>query len=77
MQERRQRQVDGNYEAFKKLLPELLLLKAGKSALLRNGELIEVFDNMADAERTGRLLYNDGLFSVQLIDQGWVFRCGL
>ena len=63
----RQRQVDENYEAFKKLLPDLLLSKAGKSALLRDGELIEVFDSMADAERAGRRLYEDGLFSVQRI----------
>jgi hypothetical protein len=63
----KQDHIDRNYEAFKRLLPDLLATHAGKTALLRNEELVDIFDSMADAERAGRRLYPDGLFSVQRI----------
>jgi hypothetical protein len=63
----KQNHIDRNYEAFKRLLPELLVTHAGKAALMRNEELVEIFDSMADAERAGRKLYSDGMYSVQQI----------
>ena len=63
----KQDQVDRNYESFQKRLPDLLQTHAGKFALMRDGEVVDIFDSMADAARAGRRLYPDGLFSVQKI----------
>ncbi len=54
-----------NYEAFQKLLPSLLPQHRGKSALMRDGELVEVYDTPRDAYVTGQKLYEDGRFSIQ------------
>ena len=59
-------QVKLNYEAFKKLLPKLLK-DADKLALMRDGELIAVYDTMNDAIITAEKLYPDGRWSIQRI----------
>lgn len=63
--ERRQEAVDKNYVVFKKLLPELLKTHSGKFALLRNEEVVELFDTARDAMIYGQKEYPDGLFSIQ------------
>ena len=63
----RQEAVDKNYEAFKKKLPNLLNTHAGKYALMRNKEVIEIYDTFHDAVVTGDLFYEDELYSVQKI----------
>jgi hypothetical protein len=60
-----QEQVDKNFEAFKKLLPELLKTHRGKYALLRNGALIQVFDSPRDARLYAEAQFKDGLWSLQ------------
>lgn len=55
-----------NYAAFKKLLPELMQ-KENKYALMRDGELVAVYDTMQDAVTTAEKLYADGRWSVQRI----------
>lgn len=67
MSNHHQKQVDANYEAFKALLPELLEKHTGKFALMRNGEVVEIYSSAADAMRTGQKFYEDGLFSIQKI----------
>lgn len=62
-----QQQVDENYAAFQKLLPELLLTRAGKFAVMHNGAVIEFFDSLGDAARFGHLEYGGIDFSVQQV----------
>ena len=71
-----QNEVDANYEAFRHLLPELMLREANRWALMKNGECVDFYDTLRDAETAGRALYEDGLFSVQhisdtVVDLGW------
>ena len=71
-----QNEVDTNYEAFQRLLPELMLREANRWALMKNGECVDFYDTLRDAETAGRALYDDGLFSVQqvsntVVDLGW------
>ncbi len=60
-------QVEVNYAAFEKMLPDLVTTHRGKFALMRNGEIIEFYDTIRDAYLTGQKLYEDKLFSVQEI----------
>lgn len=74
-----QHEVDQNYEAFKKMLPELLEDRRGKYALLRNEELIDVFDSAGDALKYAEATYSDGRFSIQkitadVVDLGYYSR---
>jgi hypothetical protein len=59
-------QVKLNYEAFKKLLPELLK-DENKFALMRDGELIAVYDTLNDVIVTAEKMYPDGRWSLQEI----------
>ncbi len=52
-------QVRLNYEAFKRLLPGLMK-DENKYALLRDGELIAVYDTMSDAVTTAEKMFSDG-----------------
>jgi uncharacterized protein DUF5678 len=60
-----QKEVDDNFDAFVKLLPELLKLHPGKYALMHNGEVIEFFDTISDAVRYGHAKFGDMNFSIQ------------
>lgn len=60
-----QQQVDENYAAFRKLLPDLLPTRAGKFAVMHNGAVVEFFDSLGDAVRFGHLKYGGIDFSVQ------------
>lgn len=62
-----QQQVDENYAAFRKLLPELLLTHAGKFAVMHDGAVVEFFDSLSDAARFGHLKYGGIDFSVQQV----------
>ena len=62
-----QRAVDENFEAFQKLLPELMNTRPGKYALMREGEVVEFFDSARDAMIFGQNQYSDGLFSIQQV----------
>ena len=55
--------VDRNYEAFTKLLPELLKTNPGQFALLRNGEIVVFFPTAREAIQHGENTFGDGLFS--------------
>lgn len=62
-----QREVDRNYDAFKKLLPELAKEHGGKFALLKDGTVVEIFDSARDAIIFAEAQFKDGLFSVQQV----------
>lgn len=63
-----QEQAKSNYDAFKKMLPDLLK-DENKYALLRDQELIAVYDTMADAVTTAEKMYEDGRWSIQKITE--------
>ena len=65
MERTRQQEIQRNYEAFKRLLPSLAVTHPGKFALMRHGEVVEIFDTAADAYRAGAKMFEDGMFSVQ------------
>jgi hypothetical protein len=58
-------QVELNFEAFQKLLPELLVTHAGKFAVMRDESVVEYFDSLADAVRYGTAKFGEDEFSVQ------------
>ncbi len=61
-----QQEVDRNYEAFMKVLPNLIKSDAGRTALMRDGEVIMCFDTERDAIETGRRFFEDRRFSIQI-----------
>lgn len=58
-------EVDRNYDAFRKMLPDLLKSNPGQFALMRNGEVVEFFSTLGDAVRFGKEKFGDHNFSVQ------------
>ena len=65
MHEAIQAEVDANFEAFRRMLPELLQRHRGRWALMRRGECVECYDTLRDARLVGQRLYEDGMFSTQ------------
>ena len=75
-------EVDKNFEAFKKILPELIRTDRNRFALMRNRSLIACFDTSRDASQAGKTLFDDGVYSVQKIttqpvDLGYFSHAGL
>ena len=62
-----QAEVDKNYEAFQKLLPELIEKHNGRFALMRGKKMVHIFDSVHDAVVFAKEKYDDDLFSVQKI----------
>ena len=60
-------QVRQNYEAFKKMLPELIVDRSNKHALLRDEQLIAVFDTLNDTITAAEKMFPDGRWSIQHI----------
>ncbi|MGH6872629.1 MAG: hypothetical protein ACREHE_14100 [Rhizomicrobium sp.] len=58
-------QVEQNYQAFQKLLPQLMKTNPGQYALLNNGQVIRFFQSASDAVQEGFTKYGPGNFSVQ------------
>jgi hypothetical protein len=59
-------QVKLNYEAFKKMLPSIMN-RENKYALLRDGELVAIYDTMPDAVTTAQKMFEDDRWSIQRI----------
>lgn len=62
-------EIRNNYDAFKSLLYEGGLLERHRHeyALLRRGELVDIYSDPKDAMEAGLSLYSDRLFSIQEI----------
>ena len=76
MNESLQKEIDANFEAFQKVLPDLLPSEADRWALMRHGKCVDFYDTLRDAETAGRAMYKDRTFSVQqvsdaVVDLGW------
>lgn len=67
MAQSHQAQVDKNFAAFTKRLPELLQSHPGKYAVLHEGEVVDFFDTLGDAVKFGHAKFGDANFSVQEI----------
>ena len=65
-----QQQVDLNYEAFMKQLPDIIKEHRNKAALMKDGEIIGYYSTTPDAVQTGDLLFKGQPFSVQLVTDG-------
>lgn len=70
------KEVERNYEAFRTLLPQLIKTHPGQCALLRHGQLVEVFPTSLEARWEGRKRFPNRDFSIQSIkasdlDLGW------
>jgi hypothetical protein len=61
-----EQQVKINYKAFQEMLPALLK-DENKYALLKDGELVAVYDTMQDALTTAQKMFSDGFWSIQKI----------
>ncbi len=67
----KQEEIDKNFAIFeKKLLKELIKEHRNQYVLMRDGKLIEVYDTVRDAECTGEKFFKDGIYSIQMIDDG-------
>ena len=64
-----QTEVDRNYGAFQKLLPELVEEHNGRFALMRGEKVVQIFDSVHDAVVFAKEKYDDDLFSVQEITE--------
>lgn len=62
-----QAEVDKNFEAFQRLLPELIETHHGKFALMRGKKIVQIFDTVHDAVVFAKEKFEDDLFSVQKI----------
>ena len=66
-----QSEVNRNYEAFMKQLPELMPTHGDRFALMHDGEIVEFFDTARDAFVAGQALFKpDHCFSIQEVIQG-------
>lgn len=65
----RSREIEANYAAFLKRLPEISQTHSGKFAVMRHGEIVDFFDTIGDAARFVGKMYPDGQFSIQEVTQ--------
>ena len=69
-------EVQRNYKALQRLLPDLLETSPGQCALLRHEKLIAIYRTDREARWEGAHRFPDGEFSIQpiterAIDLGW------
>jgi hypothetical protein len=59
------REIDANYDAFRRNLVAYMSSHAGKIALLHACQPVGFFDSVAEAAHQGDLLFPDKLYSLQ------------
>lgn len=64
-----QKEIDRNYETFSKELPNIINSYNNKYILLKNAEIIDYFDTMDDAIKYAEYRFEDGLYSIQKINE--------
>lgn len=64
-----QKEIDKNYDFFLKELPNIINLYNNKYALLKNAEIIDYFDTMDDAIKYAKIKFEDGLYSIQKVNE--------
>ena len=63
----RQEEVDRNYDAFSKLLPEISAAHRDEFALMKNGEILGFHASAEEARVSADTLAADGLYSIQFV----------
>lgn len=58
-------EIDRNYDAFAKMLPNLMKTDAGRVALMRKEQLVGLFATIEAALRAGGARFPDRMYSVQ------------
>lgn len=74
-------EVERNYRAFRKRLPDILREHRNKFALMRDAKIVDFFDTSRDAFVAGSNMYADGRFSIQevtdqAVDLGYLSHAG-
>ena len=64
-----QNEVDRNYAAFKKMLPDLVKTNLGEFAVLRNKQIVGFFASAGEADKFALEKFDDGLFSIQEVTE--------
>ena len=62
-----QRELEENYKAFEKLMPNFRAQDNGKFVLMRNGKQVNIFDSAKDAVIFAEAQFPDGMYSVQQV----------
>ncbi len=62
-----QQEIDGNFDAFQRVVHRYLPDNQGQWALMRHGEVASLHPTAGAAEDVGMQRYDDDLFSVQEI----------
>ena len=62
-------EIDRNFAAFTLLLPSLMRDHGRQYALLRDGAVIGFHATALDAQIAGNQAFEDGLFSIQQVEQ--------
>lgn len=65
--EDRQKEVDQNFDAFSKQLPNLLKTQRNKFALMKNREICAFYTTVEDARATAESFFDDDLYSIQQV----------
>ena len=64
-----QKEIDSNYAAFKKMLPDLVKTNLGEFAVLRNEQIVCFFPSAGEADKFALEEFDDGLFSIQEVTE--------
>ncbi|MEI0843534.1 DUF5678 domain-containing protein [Brachyspira pilosicoli] len=64
-----QKEVDTNYQFFKKELNRISSQYNNKYILLKNAQVVESFDTIDDAIKYAKTKFEDGLYSIQNINE--------
>lgn len=61
----RGQEIEANFVAFQVAVEALIPAHEGQFALMRHGEIIQVYSQLVDAVVAGHSEYPDGMFSIQ------------
>jgi hypothetical protein len=59
------REIDANYDHYRRHLSEFFETEQGRIALLKSARIIGFFDSVGEANRHARAKFPDGLYSLQ------------
>jgi hypothetical protein len=62
-----QREVDANYDAFRVLLPSLLVTHGEQYALMKGGQILGFFSSAMDARTAAESFIPDKIYSIQRV----------
>ncbi len=60
-------QLEKNFAAMSQKINDYLPIHANKYALMRDGEVVEFYNDWESAYKTGAKFYEDGIFTIQQV----------